>query len=157
MADQEIKEVDDETRARGGKRTSENKITEVSTSKSKKRAKKAPAESPKEPTVVQNLFEDSFKHSEEYLKRSRLERAARDVADGKITLEELDQALHNAVTERNIRLADQEAFTTFLSCRDHPNFRWKDFAVRQEPSPPAESALPSACAKPNPSRHQVSN
>jgi hypothetical protein len=56
------------------------------------------------------------------LKRSRLEQAARDVADGKITLEELDKALHNAVTERNIRLADQGAFTTFLSHRDRPNF-----------------------------------
>jgi hypothetical protein len=32
------------------------------------------------------------------------------VADGKITLEELDKALHDAVTERNIRLAGQGGF-----------------------------------------------
>ncbi len=109
-ADQEIKEVYDETRARGvNKRTFDNKIAEVSTSKSKKRAKKAPAEST-EPAVVQNLFDDPFKRSEDYLKQSRLEQAARNVADGKITLEELDKALHNAVTERNVRLADQGAF-----------------------------------------------
>jgi hypothetical protein len=46
MADQEFREVDDETRARGVKRTSDNKIAEVSTSKSKKRTKKAQAETP---------------------------------------------------------------------------------------------------------------
>ncbi len=44
------------------------------------------------------------------MKRSRLERAARDVADGKITLKELDKALHDAVTDRNIRLGGQGAF-----------------------------------------------
>jgi hypothetical protein len=43
MAEQKFNEVDDEKRARGGKRTSEIKISEVSTSKSKKRAEKAPA------------------------------------------------------------------------------------------------------------------
>ncbi len=32
------------------------------------------------------------------------------MADGKITLEELDAALHKAVTARNIRLGDQGAF-----------------------------------------------
>jgi hypothetical protein len=41
----------------------------------------------------------------------RLEDAARDVAEGNITLEEeLDAALHNAVTERSIRLEGQGAF-----------------------------------------------
>jgi hypothetical protein len=103
MADQEAKEVDDETRARGVKRTSDNKISEVSTSKSKKRTKKAQAATP-DPAIAQNLFEDSFERSNESLKRSRLGEAARDVADGKITLEELDAALQNAVTEWNIRL-----------------------------------------------------
>jgi hypothetical protein len=104
MADQKIEEVEDEMRARGGKQTSENKIAEVSTSKSKKRTKKkALADSP-DRVEAQNLFEDSFKQSEESSKRLRLiKEAARDVADGKITLEELNAALHNAVTERNIR------------------------------------------------------
>jgi hypothetical protein len=46
MADQEFKEVDDETCARGVKRTSDNKTAEVSTRKSKKRTKKAQAETP---------------------------------------------------------------------------------------------------------------
>jgi hypothetical protein len=88
MAEQAFKEVDDEKRACGGKRTSEFKIAEVSTSKSKKRAKKAPTETP-EPAEAQNIFDDPVRHSDDYMKRSRLERAACDVADGKITLEEL--------------------------------------------------------------------
>jgi hypothetical protein len=110
MAEQEYKEVDDEKRARGRKRTSETKIAEVSVSKSKKRAKKALAETP-EPAQAQNIFNGQGRHSEEYNRRSRLEEAARDVADGKITLEELDAAIHNAVTTaRNIRLGDQGDF-----------------------------------------------
>ncbi len=88
MTDQENKDVDDETRARGVKRTSENKIPEVSTSKSKKRAKKAQAGAT-EPAAAQNLFEESFQRSKESVKRSRLGDAARDMADGEITLEEL--------------------------------------------------------------------
>ncbi len=32
------------------------------------------------------------------------------MADGKITLEELTKALHDAITDRNIRLAGQDAF-----------------------------------------------
>ncbi len=41
----------------------------------------------------------------------RLEETARgDVVDGKITLEELDKALHDAMTDRNIRLGAQGAF-----------------------------------------------
>jgi hypothetical protein len=44
------------------------------------------------------------------MKRSRLERAAIDVADGKITLEELNKALNDAITDRNIRLGGQGAF-----------------------------------------------
>jgi hypothetical protein len=109
MAEHESNEVDEEKRARGGKRTFETKIAEVSTSKSKKRAKKALAETP-EPAQEQTIFDDQRRHSEEYNKLSRLEEAARDAADGKIKLEELDKALHDAVTARNIRLAGQGAF-----------------------------------------------
>jgi hypothetical protein len=109
MAEQEFNEVDDEKRARGGKRTSETKIAEVSTSKSKKRTKKAPAETP-EAAKAQNIFDGPGRHSEDYMKRFRLERAAKDVADGKITLEELDKVLNDAFTDRNIRLAGQGAF-----------------------------------------------
>jgi hypothetical protein len=75
-----------------------------------KRAKKAPAETP-EPAKAQNIFDDPGRHSEDYITRSRLKRAARDVADGKKALEELDKALHDAVTDRNIiRLAGEGAF-----------------------------------------------
>jgi hypothetical protein len=109
MEERKLNEVDDETRPRGVKRTSDNKIAEVSTSKSKKRAKKAQAEAI-EPAVGQNLFEDSFQRSEESVKRSRLADAARDVADGKITIEEPTEALLGAVTEWNIRLGSQGAF-----------------------------------------------
>jgi hypothetical protein len=86
MAEQNSNKGDDETRARGGKRTFESKIAEVvSTSKNKKRTKKPPAETT-EPAQVQINFDDPEKQSEEYTKRSRLHRAAKDVADGKITL-----------------------------------------------------------------------
>jgi hypothetical protein len=59
-------------RARGVKQTSDNKIAEVSTSKGKKRAKKKALAEATEPAVAQNLFEDTFKRSEEYEQRSRL-------------------------------------------------------------------------------------
>ncbi len=55
MAEQEFNKVDDEKRARGGKRTSEVKIAEVSTSKSKKRVKKAPAKTPKHKIYLTTL------------------------------------------------------------------------------------------------------
>jgi hypothetical protein len=42
--------------------------------------------------------------------RSRLGDAARDVAEGKITLEEVTRAIMNAIRDRNLRLADQGAF-----------------------------------------------
>ncbi len=48
MEEKDFNELNDETRARGVKRTSDTKIAEVSTSK-KKRAKKAPAETPEPP------------------------------------------------------------------------------------------------------------
>ncbi len=120
MADQENEEVDDKTGARGIKRTSDKKIAEVSTGKSKKRAKKAQADTPGT-AEARKLFEESFKRSDESLKRSRLEDAARDVAEGNITLEELDKALHDAVTERNIRLAGQAAFITLRSSQQPAN------------------------------------
>ncbi len=45
-----------------------------------------------------------------YEKRSRLGHAARDVAEGNITLEEVAKAILNAIRDRNLRLADQGAF-----------------------------------------------
>ncbi len=56
MEEKNFIEPNDETRARGVKRTSDNKIAEVSTSK-KKGAKKPPAESP-EPAQAQLNFND---------------------------------------------------------------------------------------------------
>jgi hypothetical protein len=108
MEDKDFNELNDETRARGVKRTYDIKIAEVSTSK-KKRTKKAPAETP-EPAQVQINFDDPEKQSEENNKRSRLHRAARDVAEGKITIEELTEAIHDALTDQNLRLGDQGAF-----------------------------------------------
>ncbi len=55
MTEQKFHEVDDKRLARGGKRTSEVKIAEVNTSKSKKRAKKAQAETP-EPAKAQTIL-----------------------------------------------------------------------------------------------------
>jgi hypothetical protein len=110
MAEQENSEVDEEKRARGGKRTFESKSPKLAqASKSKRRAKRALAETP-EPAQAENSFYNQERHSEVYNRRSRLEEAARDVADGTITLEELDKALYDAVTARNIRLAGQGAF-----------------------------------------------
>ncbi len=42
--------------------------------------------------------------------RSRLGDAARDVAEGNITLEEVTSAILNATRDGNLRLADQGAF-----------------------------------------------
>ncbi len=42
--------------------------------------------------------------------RSRLGDTARDVAEGKITLEEVTRAILDAIRDRNLRLADQGAF-----------------------------------------------
>ncbi len=108
MEEKDFNELNEETRARGVKRTSEIKIAEVSTSK-KKRAKKVSAETP-EPAQVQINFDDQEKQPEEHAKRSRLYRAAKDVADGEISIEELTKALHDAVADRNIRLAGRGAF-----------------------------------------------
>jgi hypothetical protein len=41
--------------------------------------------------------------------RSRLGDAARDVTEGKITLEEVTRAIPDAIRDRNLRLADQGA------------------------------------------------
>jgi hypothetical protein len=55
MEEKDFNELNDETRARGVKQSSDIKITEVSTGK-KKRAKKPTAEAT-EPNIAQNLFE----------------------------------------------------------------------------------------------------
>jgi hypothetical protein len=108
MEKKDFNELNDETRARGVKRTSDTKIAKVSTSK-KKRAKKAPAETP-EPAQEQINFDDQEKQSEESAKRSGLYRAVKDIADGEISIEELTKALHDAVADRNLRLVAQGAF-----------------------------------------------
>ncbi len=92
------------------------------------------------------------------MKRSRLERAAKDVADGKITLEELDKALNDAIiTDRNIRLGGQGAFYNVSEQPATIEFSMEAFQRWSGPSPPAESALQSSCATQGPSRRQVSN
>ncbi len=108
MEEKDFNELNDETRARGVKRASDIKIAEVTKSK-KKRAKKAPAETP-EHAQVQINFDDQEEQSEKHAKRSRLYRAAKDVADGEISIEELTKAIHDALTDRNLRLGDQGAF-----------------------------------------------
>ncbi len=109
MEEKDFNEMNEETRARGVKRTFDIKIAEVSTGK-KKRAKKPTAEAT-EPNIAQNLFEAPFERTEECEKRSRLGHAARDVAEGKtITLEEVTKAILDAIRDRNLWLADQGAF-----------------------------------------------
>ncbi len=63
-----------------------------------------------EPDVAQKLFQAPYERTEEDEKRSRLKEAARDVAEGNLTLEELTKVIHNARTDRNNRLATQGAF-----------------------------------------------
>ncbi len=102
-------DTNEETRARGVKRNSEIKIAEVTTSKMK-RAKKATAEAPV-PDASENLFKAQHVWTEEDEKRSRLKEAAKDVAEGNLTLEDLTtKAIQKACTERNIRLGNQGAF-----------------------------------------------
>jgi hypothetical protein len=81
MEEKDLNELNEETRARGVKRSSEIKIREVSTGK-KKRAKK-PTAGATEHNIAQNLFEAPVERTEEHEQRSRLRDAARDVADGK--------------------------------------------------------------------------
>jgi hypothetical protein len=95
MEEKDFNESNEETRVRGVKRASENKIAEVSTSK-KKRAKKPLAEAP-EPAQAQINFNDEEEQSEESAKRSRMFEAVKDVAGGNISLQELTVALNNAV------------------------------------------------------------
>jgi hypothetical protein len=102
MEEKDFIESNEETRARGVKRISEIKIAEVTISK-KKRAKKPTAEAT-EPNIAQNLFEPPYERTQEDEKRPRLKEAARDVAEGNLTLEELTKAIHKACTARNIRL-----------------------------------------------------
>jgi hypothetical protein len=80
IEEKDSKELSEETRARGVKRSSEIKIAEVSTGK-KKRAKKPTAEAT-EPNIAQKLFELPFERTEGYEMRSRLGDAACDVAEG---------------------------------------------------------------------------
>ncbi len=74
MEDKDLKEMNEESRAREVKRSSETKIAEVSTGK-KKRVKK-PAREAAEPKIAQNLFELPFERTEAYEMRSRLGDAA---------------------------------------------------------------------------------
>ncbi len=107
MEETDIIEVNDETCARGVKRTSDSKIAEeVSTSK-KKRAKKPPAESP-EPAQARINVDDQEEQSEESVKRSRMFQAVSDVAEGDISIEELTVALNNAVRCRHLRQLAQK-------------------------------------------------
>jgi hypothetical protein len=82
MEEKDSNELNEETRARGVKRTSDTKVAEVTTSK-KKRAKKPTAEAT-EPDIAQNLFQLPFERTEGYEMRSRLGDAARDVTEGKL-------------------------------------------------------------------------
>ncbi len=111
MEEKDFIEPNDETRVRGVKRTSDNKIAEVSTSK-KKRAKRPPAESP-EPAQAQINFNNQEEQSEESVKRSRMFEAVSDVAEGDISVEELTVALNNAVRSRHyLRQLAQSAYHT---------------------------------------------
>jgi hypothetical protein len=101
MVEKDFNEPNEETRARGVKRSSEIKIAEVTTSK-KKRSKKPPAESP-EPAQVEINFNNLKEQSEESVKRSRMFEAVTDVAEGNISIEELMVALNHAVRSRQYR------------------------------------------------------
>ncbi len=128
MEEKDFNESNDETRARGVKRTSDTKIAEVSTGK-KKRAKKPIAEAT-EPKIARNLFELPFERTEAYEMRSRLGDAVRDVAEGRLTLEEVTKAIQNAVRDYNIRLADRGAFTTLPKSCNTPNWTWRNSTAR---------------------------
>ncbi len=101
MEEKDFIEPNEETRARGVKRISDNKIAEVKTSK-KKRAKKPPAESP-EPIQVEINFNNQEEQSKESVKRSRMFEAVTDVAEGNISIEELTVALNHAARSRQYR------------------------------------------------------
>ena len=87
MEEKDSLETNEETRARGVKRSSEIKIAEVSTSK-KKRAKKTTAEPP-EPAQAEINLNTQEEQTEESAKRDRMFEAVADVAEGRISIEEL--------------------------------------------------------------------
>ncbi len=154
MEEKDFNESNDETRARGVKRNSEIKITEVTTSK-KKRAKKATAEAP-EPDALENLFKEQHVWTEEKEKRSRLKEAAKDAAEGNLTLEDLTKAIRDACTQRNLRLGDQGAFYNSLTSKQRTNSIWRLFSVQPQPLQGTENAQPPSCAPPSPSQQQTS-
>jgi hypothetical protein len=125
MKEKDSNELNEETRARGVKRNSENKIAEVTTSK-KKRAKKPTAEAP-EPDVAQNLFQLPFERTEGYEMRSRLGDAARDVAEKlcKVTLEEVTRAIMKPSGTGTFGLQIKVHFIILPSNQQPSNWTWK--------------------------------
>ncbi len=143
MADQEIKEVEDETRARGGKRTSDNKIAEFSTSKSKKRAKKALAN-------LQGRAEAQkyWKTPLNLLMRPLSSHASRESPEMWPT-EIFCWKSWNLLSTRPLPSGTlgyrfKGLFITFRSSRGPPNSLWKGFTVPPRPLLPGESARPSS-------------
>ncbi len=95
MEEKDFIEPNEETRARGVKRSSEIKIAEVTISK-KKRSKKPPAESP-EPVQV----EINFNNQENNLRRaSGVPACSRPSPTSLFSVEELTVALNHAVRSR---------------------------------------------------------
>ncbi len=107
MEEKDSIETNEETRARGVKRTSDIKIAEVTTiSKSELRRHQRKPQSP--PKLKKS--NDEEKQSKEDAKRSRMLEAVKDVAEGRISIEDLTAALNKVVTKKTLRLAVQGAF-----------------------------------------------
>ena len=148
MEEKDYLESNEETRARGVKRSSDIKIAEVTTSK-KKRAKKTAAEAP-EPAREENNLNDQEEQNEKSAKRDRMFEAVADVAEGRISIEELTVALNNAVRVQGYRQMIQRCSSSdqddvLLTERDMAAFNRSAIAIarnreraaawRRDPSP----------------------
>jgi hypothetical protein len=106
MEEKDLKETNEESRARGVKRSSETKIAKVSTGK-EKRPKKAKAAIPA-PTIEDS---DKIEVSEQSEATPRRRSAARDYLNGRISGEEFQSWVQGLIAARNNKASNNKALS----------------------------------------------
>ncbi len=97
-----------EPSARKGKRLADEEAA-TNTDKPKKRPKRAKL-SISAPIFEDSTFEDSFKHPEALQEQDRLRGLAQDLANGRISLEDLKSAIKMAVAGKRAGSFDEKSF-----------------------------------------------
>ena len=119
MEETDIIEVNDETRARGVKRSSETKIAEVSTNKTKRPNKKAKAAIPA-PTIEDT---DKIEVSEQSEATPRRRSTARDYLNGQISDEEFQSWVQGLIAARNNKACVLQALVHACSTPRNPDIQ----------------------------------